>query len=206
MSIIFHIFVVLIGFNMTTKENTKVPGATAILTSCVETDKPFAEGTSYLIDMRKGQGLKGSRNPMYRHGMEGTKVYWAWTAMKQRVSNPNSENFLYYGGRGITICKEWKDSMLFIKWALSHGYKEGLFLDRIDNNKGYYPKNCRWVTSKESNRNKRRSEMYGITKVGNSYGIHIYKNGHTYYGGSSMDLQIAKELREILINELKELP
>jgi len=69
-----------------------------------------------------------------------------------RKSAPNYEN---YGGRGITICDEWLyDRDAFIKWSLSHGYANNLTIDRIDNDKGYSPDNCRWVTLEENNRNK----------------------------------------------------
>lgn len=77
--------------------------------------------------------------------------------MKQRCYNPNNKRYKYYGGRGITVCKEWDKFEAFEKWALSHGYQDGLTLDRIDVNGNYCPENCRWVTWKVQQNNKRNN-------------------------------------------------
>jgi hypothetical protein len=77
--------------------------------------------------------------------------------MKQRCFNPNHKNFKDYGGRGINICEEWsKDVQTFYNWSVANGYKEGLTIDRIDNDKGYSPDNCRWVTMKVQRKNQRK--------------------------------------------------
>lgn len=89
--------------------------------------------------------------------------YKRWKAMKCRCYNPNHTFYKNYGGRGITICDEWKnDFMCFYEWASQSGYKKGLTLDRIDNNKGYSPQNCRWVTRKEQGRNQRTNHKITI--------------------------------------------
>ena len=76
-----------------------------------------------------------------------------WTDIKQRCLNSKRRKFKYYGGRGITVCKEWQDSFLaFYTWAKGK-HKEGLEIDRIDNDKGYYPENCRFTTHLENMRN-----------------------------------------------------
>ena len=73
-----------------------------------------------------------------------------------RCYNPNIETYPLYGGRGITVCEEWRnDKMSFIEWALKNGYKEGLEIDRIDNDKGYSPDNCRFTTRLEQIHNRR---------------------------------------------------
>jgi len=86
-------------------------------------------------------------------------VYEIWHCMLQRCENPNNDGFHNYGGRGIAVCGEWHDAKIFIDWALANGWQKGLQLDRIDNNGNYEPNNCRWVTSKENNRNKRSNHL-----------------------------------------------
>lgn len=81
-----------------------------------------------------------------------------WNGMKNRCYNLKHDSYKRYGGRGIKVCQEWFDSSShFIKWALNHGYKEGLQLDRIDVNGDYEPSNCRWVTAKTNSRNRRNT-------------------------------------------------
>lgn len=75
--------------------------------------------------------------------------------MLSRCLKENAKDYKYYGARGITVCDSWIKSLpSFIEWALRNGYKENLTLDRIDNNKGYCPENCRWVTIKEQRKNR----------------------------------------------------
>ena len=77
-----------------------------------------------------------------------------WYNMKNRCTNPNDISYPRYGGRGITICKQWLNNKTsFIQWALNHGFNEKLQLDRIDNNKEYSPKNCRFATRNQQMRN-----------------------------------------------------
>ena len=67
--------------------------------------------------------------------------------MKKRCYNPHDKYYKNYGGRNIKVCDEWRsDFSLFKKWADTNGYKQGLSIDRIDNDKNYEPGNCRWVT------------------------------------------------------------
>lgn len=84
--------------------------------------------------------------------------------MIQRCTNPNSTYFHRYGGRGITVCHEWRTRNNFKEWALSHGYRNDLTIDRIDNDKGYSPDNCRWVTPSQNCCN--RSTTHFVTAFG----------------------------------------
>lgn len=92
------------------------------------------------------------------HGMDGTPTHKAWLSMRQRCLCPTHPYYSYYGGRGITICKEWLGS--FSAFLSDMGERpEGLTLDRIDNDGNYEPGNCRWATRAEQNRNMRRTRL-----------------------------------------------
>lgn len=91
------------------------------------------------------------------HRLSRTRIYRTWANMKQRCNNEHNSIYAYYGGRGIKVCKEWENNFLaFYDWAIKNGYDDTLTIDRIDNDKGYCPENCRWVTMATQSRNKRK--------------------------------------------------
>lgn len=92
------------------------------------------------------------------HGMKKTRLYNIWCGMKRRCLLKTDAAYPHYGGRGITVCLEWRDNFKsFATWAYANGYSDDLTLDRKNNNLGYEPGNCRWATHAEQNRNYSRN-------------------------------------------------
>jgi hypothetical protein len=96
---------------------------------------------------------------MSMHGMSRTPEYQSWNSMIERCYNQNVEGYPHYGGRGITVCKKWRES--FESFLNDMGQKpSGMrFIDRIDPDGNYEPNNCRWVSSVVSNRNRRFNKL-----------------------------------------------
>ena len=93
-----------------------------------------------------------------KHGLWGTRLYIIWGNMVQRCTNSNNNNYPNYGGRGISICDEWRnDFKSFYNWAIANGYSDNLQIDRINNDGDYEPGNCRWLTAINNLNNTSRS-------------------------------------------------
>ena len=80
--------------------------------------------------------------------------------MKSRCNNKKNSDYYNYGGRGIMVCDEWINNQdAFVEWSLKNGWEKGLSIDRINNNYGYNPENCKWSTIIEQARNKRNNKF-----------------------------------------------
>ena len=89
-----------------------------------------------------------------------SQLYRVWDGIVQRCCNPNAKNYKNYGGRGIGVCDEWRNSFkAFEEYCLSHGWEQGLQIDRVDNELGYVPNNVRFVAPKQNARNKRTNHL-----------------------------------------------
>lgn len=102
------------------------------------------------------------------HGYSYSRLYMVWSGMKRRCYNEKHIHYKDYGGRGISICTDWRFSFeKFRAWALLNGYRDDLQIDRIDNDGNYEPQNCRFATPKQNTRSRRNSKMltaFGETK------------------------------------------
>lgn len=121
-------------------------------------------------------------NPNYKHGLGDSRIMRTWVRMKYRCNNPNCSMYKNYGGRGIKVCNEWLDKengfINFYNWAIKNGYTDDLSIDRIDNDKGYFPDNCQWITVSENTakankgkvkRKANKGMYYGISPIGEYY-------------------------------------
>ena len=136
-----------------------------------------------------------------KHGLYGTRIYREWQGIKRRCYYKKDNAYSYYGGRGITVCDEWKnDFMAFYNWAMANGYSEVLTIDRINNDGNYEPNNCRWITQKEQQSNKRnthwieyRGRKFYLSELAKLSGIDVRKLHYRLKSGWSVERAISKK-------------
>lgn len=96
---------------------------------------------------------------MYATWESKKRLYKIWDGMHRRCYEKKDQAYKNYGARGIIVCDKWHDFNEFLEWVLMSGYDKKLSIDRIDNNKGYSPENCKWSTKKEQANNRRTNRM-----------------------------------------------
>lgn len=124
-----------------------------------------AEVTSYLSSARKFCSSKcaNTGRGVTTHGASGTRLHSLWCGMKGRCKGNNLLGKKYYAECGILVCAQWQSYETFRDWAMVNGYRDNLEIDRIDNDKGYYPDNCRWVTRHQQMQNTRSRRVKNRT-------------------------------------------
>jgi len=185
------------------------------------------DGTYYSFTSEKGAcdflGVSGGRlsTALYdgQHIIQGYEIIKAiseqeiyankrlrkiWGSMKERCYREKHMHYDNYGGRGITVCDEWKDNYIsFARWAYNNGYQDGLSIDRIDNNGNYEPSNCRWATDKEQNNNTRNNRIveyqgkqYTVSQLAEFAGLSVSTIFQRIYKGWDINDVVQKPLRE----------
>lgn len=140
-----------------TKKRTKSGGVIWLcLCSCgnlieVRSNNLLSGNTQSCGCLHKEKSSRNAEKINFIHGDSRTRLYKIWQIMKDRCSNPNAPDYKYYGGRGITVCKDWINNYLIFKiWAMANGYADNLTIDRINYKGNYEPNNCQWITLSEN--------------------------------------------------------
>jgi len=154
-------------------------------------NESILDSTSFTSGNSKSCGcyeIEMSRLRFSTHGACRRPEYRIWASLKDRCLNPSDRAYKHYGARGITICNEWRDS--FAAFLRDMGHRPaGMTLDRIDNNLGYSPQNCRWTTWQNQQRNKRSNHLVTLNgetlclsewaeRQGFNEGIILYRLSH----------------------------
>ena len=167
-------------------------------------NKTVVVGQNLRRGMTKSCGCNSHLPTTKTHGMTGTVLHKRWLNMKSRCNNPNNKRYERYGGRGIKVCKEWEnDFMAFYNWAISNGFEESLSIDRIDNNKGYSPDNCRWATPRQQANNTRRNiiverdgEKVTLSDLCRNLGLNYRLVLSRIESGMTVEMAISKDFKK----------
>lgn len=138
---------------------------------CVCGNTTLVRGSNLKNGAVKSCGCRLKKNERARtHNMSKTRIYREWASVKNRCYNSHSKSYKDYGGRGITVCEEWRKSFeAFRDWAFANGYSDNLTIERIDTNGNYTPKNCKWIPRNEQQGNRRM--CYSFDYKGESHNL-----------------------------------
>lgn len=146
---------------------------------CIYCGKEKVIRPYYLYSEKYNQCMCKSRTI---NGMSKTKIYSVYSNMKDRCYNANNHAYKNYGDKGVSLCDEWLDKtdgfMNFYNWSINNGYKEGLTIDRIDENGNYEPNNCQWITKSKNTIKANKTCQHRKANKGTYYGIS--PNGEYY--------------------------
>ena len=135
------------------------------------------------------------------HNLSHTTLFNVWEKIKNRCYNPNYSRFIDYGGRGITMCDDWKNNFKnFNDWCISKGWQKGLQVDRIHNDKEYSPDNCKISTVMTNCTNKRKYKSNttghtGVTIDNGSFRSRVNHSGHRVNIATSLTVEDAVRFR-----------
>lgn len=199
------------GFEILDSYHTHIPyTSTRYICKCVLCGKITHYSNSSVL---KGKAkCVCNRKHKDRNGFNiKSRLYNIYRSIIKRTQNPKNKDYKNYGGRGITLCKKWGDNYEnFYNWAINNGYEETLSIDRIDNNKGYCPENCRWVNAKTQINNTRanhrltyKGETRTLAEWAEKSGINYGAFKERIYRGWSVEKAINTPLIEIYSKKLK---
>lgn len=181
-------------------EKARKNNRNGFLCKCLCGNITFASGHQLRSGAKKSCGClqrEVGKINFTKHGESNSRLYEVWVGMKKRCYNSNSPAYKNYGGRGITVCDEWKDNYTaFRDFMLGLGYDDSLpfrsqTLERINVNGNYEPNNCKLVSMKEQNVNRRnnhyvtyKGETKTITEIANEHGLEVENllNRINYFG------------------------
>jgi len=194
-------------------------GRSVIMFSCVcRCGKEFITAKSHLLSGHTQScgcyARQRTSEARATHRLSKHPLYVVWHDMQLRCYHKSHKNSEMYGSKNITVCDEWlQDVVGFVNWGINNGWRKGLQLDRIDNSKGYYPDNCRFVTPKENIHNSdiQRRNKLGVAgvwyeKSRNKFqayinGLDVAENNKRVHLGRFNTLQEAVEARNNYIRE-----
>lgn len=155
------------------KRNTYVVFECPSCKNHITTRKSIIKKNKFLMCQRCSHNKLKQENPLSR-----TKLYNVWASFKDRCFNEKSKPYKNYGGRGISVYKKWvNDFKAFYDWSIENGYKEGLSIDRINNDGNYEPSNCRWADWNTQAINKQR---ISIRNTSGYVGVSYYSKRRTF--------------------------